>query len=337
MAELGSFWAGALTRANKRDLWAMRDAAGGWQRLMDGGVSALVHAGIAPSDAHDWLSTPPIVSEGRVIRMCDGAYPAGLRDLPGAPPVLFVEGDTDCFGAPAIGIVGTRECNAYGRGVAAHLAGALAAAGVVVVSGLARGIDTEAHRAAVRSGRTIAVLGHGLGTTAPPVNRGLRRDIVEHGGLVLSSWPDAMRPTRYTFPARNRWIAALSQAVVVVQAPRKSGALITARQAAELGREVFAVPGDIGNPHSAGCNWLLQSGAHPLIDVDAFVGDVTGRASPVSELWVAALFSGGSLDEVAKLAGRSTVELLAELSLMELRGEVVRLPGGRYARAGSPA
>ena len=188
-----------------------------------------------------------------VITVADSRYPAALRRTGSPPPVLCVEGSLDVLQRPAVAIVGTRDCTGYGRRVARRLAEQLAQGGRVVVSGLARGIDEEAHLGACDAGATVAVLGHGLGHTAPASHRGLRRRIVAQGGAMVSAWPDDVAPRPFTFPQRNAWISGLSDAVVVVEAGERSGALITARWASQDGREVFAVPGPVGAPASAGC------------------------------------------------------------------------------------
>ena len=263
--------------------------------------------------------------------MADPNYPRCLMELPDAPPVLFLEGNRSCLDVPGAAVVGTRNCTVYGAANARRLAGSLAAAGMIVVRGLARGIDSHAHRAAMEVGKTIAVLGHGLGHTSPRSNRLLRSSIVDRDGLIVSTWPDDVAPRPYMFPRRNRWIAALSQLIAVVEAPVRSGALITASAALELGRDVWAVPGQLGASASAGCNRLIAQGAGLIWDVDEFVGFVTGCSQNRQEDWLQLLFAGAPLDAVARKRNCSVVDLLAELSMMELKGEVVKLPGQQYA------
>ncbi|MBW1877713.1 MAG: DNA-protecting protein DprA, partial [Deltaproteobacteria bacterium] len=303
----------------------------GFEGLIAGGREALVVGGVEAVAARAWASTTGCCSRGRVLTLACPDYPARLRELPAPPPFVCVQGDLDCLGAPAIAVVGTRRCTAYGVAVARHLAGALAAAGVVVVSGLARGVDSHGHRATLGVGRTVAVLGHGLGHTAPSFNRHLRQAIVEHRGLVVSTWADAVEPRPYHFPIRNQWISGLADAVVVVEAPMRSGALITARVALEQGRDVYAVPGQVGAPASRGCLDLLDQGAGVVVDVDRFVAQVTGAGAPRREDWLIRLFAGQTVEEVARFSRRTTADLLAELAVLEVRGEVVRLPGQRYA------
>src|SRR5581483_4699983 len=200
----------------------------------------------------------------RAITLQEDAYPASLRTIGDPPPVLFLRGDLVPADEWAVAIVGTRRATSYGRQVAEQLGGALAQAGVTVVSGLARGIDGCAHRAALAAGgRTIAVLGHGLDTVYPPEHARLAEEIAASGALV-SEFPLGTRPDAPNFPRRNRILAGLARATVVVEAGLNSGALITADCALEQGREVFAVPGSILSPSSKGTNALIKDGARPL-------------------------------------------------------------------------
>jgi DNA processing protein len=221
--------------------------------------------------------------------------------------------------------------------MARQLAGAVAATGAVVVSGLARGIDGHAHRGALVVGRTVAVLGHGLAFTSPLTHLRLRDDILRSGGAVLTGFPDEQAPARWTFPRRNLWIAGLSKAVVVVEAPESSGALITAQQALNIGREVWAVPGRVGHPSAVGCLKLIHQGAGIVADIDQFASQFGSvRAERTPDDWLTLLFAGHTVDQVSRWTNRSVSDLLANLGAMETTGEVVRLPGGRYAWGGSP-
>jgi len=217
--------------------------------------------------------------------------------------------------------------------VARSIAGVLAQAGVVVISGLARGIDAYAHRAACRRGRTIAVMASGLSFTAPSSNQGLRRKIVETGGLILTNWPDNVSPQPFLFPQRNQWIAALSDHVVVVEAPQKSGALYTAAFGADLGREVWAVPGPISSPSSKGCHRIIAKGARVVVDVDQVVEEILGGPPAVRVEWLQRVVCGESLDRVAMDENTTVLELLQRLSRLEVQGRVVCLGGQRYALA----
>jgi len=338
MDEIPGFWVGACLHGREYDLRVLAAEAGGYDVLQAGGEKALVAAGVDPVRARAWVSCRPQTSRGRVFTLADRRFPGCLRDLPEVPPFLCFEGDLACLEGTAVAVVGTRSCTGYGLGVARHLGGALAAAGCVVVSGLARGIDGSAHKAALRAGRTVAVLGHGLGHTAPSMHRRLREAIVDHGGLLVSEWPDEAPPRPWRFPRRNNWIAGLAQHTVVVEAPFGSGALITALAADAANRSVWVVPGQLGVPACRGGLELLHSKQVGVItDVNAFVAEVAEvGAAPQREDWLVHLFAGHPLEEVARTARRSTAELLRELATLELRGEVVRLPGQRYAPAGRP-
>ncbi len=206
----------------------------------------------------------------RTLHLEDEGYPVQLRSLPDPPPVLYVQGslEADEF---CLGIVGTRSPSQYGRMVTEKLAGEISRAGITVVSGLARGVDTIAHRAALQcNGRTIAVLGSGLKHLYPPENRSLAGRIAETGALI-SEQPLFRKPDRYNFPARNRIISGLSSGVLVTEAPVKSGSLITAEFALEQGREVFAVPSPITSDRGKGCNYLLRNGATMVEEIGDIV------------------------------------------------------------------
>lgn len=339
MDTINGFWAGAGRVAGRVDLDAVCDAIGGWANLVRASVDDLGRIGVPIPVAREWLTAPPVHTLGRALVRTSTDYPPALRTVPRPPPVVFVEGDPECLRQPAIAIVGTRGCSPYGASAAQQIAFAAARAGIVVVSGLARGIDASAHRGALAGGgRTIAVLGHGLGHTAPPSNRRLRAEIVEKGGLMLTTWPDEVPPARHTFPERNRWIAALARRVVIVEAPERSGALITAERLLDLGREedLLVVAGPLGAESWRGSAALLSYGVKPLVDLDAFVADLVGPGAESTRHpdWLSALLAGGSLDEAARMRGVSAVEMLREVVSLELSGRVVRLPGGRYAPAG---
>jgi DNA processing protein len=201
----------------------------------------------------------------QVLTWDDADYPENLRQIEHPPPVLYIHGQINVYDALAVALVGTRRASAYGREVAHTLATELARNAVTVVSGLALGIDAMAHRAALDAGgRTIAVLGSGVDQVYPLQHRQLAKDIVANGALV-SEYPLGTRPEANNFPPRNRIISGLSRAVAIIEAGQRSGALITATFAADQGREVFAVPGNILSPGSAGCNELIRQGATPLL------------------------------------------------------------------------
>lgn len=329
MDVVSGFWHGALKWGRRIDVRSLGQRAGGLSALDSLSRDSLIELGLPEKIASDWAATSALATRGTALTLADPRYPPQLAALGDAPPVLFVAGDPELLTRPSVAVVGTRRCSPYGVGVARHLAASVARAGQVVVSGLARGIDAHAHEATLGVGHTVAVLAHGLGTTAPPSNRRLREQIVAEGGAVMSHWPDEVLPQRWHFPVRNRWVAALAAHTVVVEAPARSGALITAREAAELGREVWVVPGPLGRENSRGGNQLAAQGAGLITDVDGWVSEHFGGREQRPP-WRSLLISGASLDEVSRARGLSVAEVMRELALLELRGELVRLPGGRY-------
>ena len=200
---------------------------------------------------------------GDVLVLDDGSYPYLLREIADPPITLYVKGDWQaCFEAPCVAMVGSRRCSTYGANASEMLARDLASKGVCVVSGLARGIDTAAHRGAIQGkGRTIAVLGTGIGQVYPKENVKLVDEILANGGAIVSQFPLETPPLKDNFPYRNRIISGLSLAVLIVEASERSGSLITARLAMEQNREVMAVPGNITSKNSFGTNYLIKSGA----------------------------------------------------------------------------
>jgi DNA processing protein len=271
----------------------------------------------------------------RRLRRGERGFPPLLSQIPDPPARLWLRGgaDTDVLAAPAVAIVGARACSGYGRAVARMLATEAAAAGVVVVSGLARGIDGEAHRGALAAGgRTVAVLGCGVDRDYPAAHAQLARSIVETEGLVVSEYEPGIEPAPWRFPARNRIIAGLALATVVVEARERSGALITADFALEDGREVLVVPGEITSSLSAGANALLRHGATPVTcaaDVLEAIGVERSAAAPataddpIAVAVLDALASGATtLDELARATTLPPGELAAALALLELDGAV---------------
>jgi DNA processing protein len=279
-------------------------------------------------------------------------YPEGLRDAPDAPWALIGRGDPglldglEPFGA--VTIVGARRATSYGREVARELGRELAAAGMVVVSGLAFGVDACAHRGAIEVGRTIAVLGCGPDTAYPAAHRSLWRQICEKG-LVISEFPPGAAPWRWTFPARNRIMAALAGMTVVVEAAARSGSLITADLAADLGRDLGAVPGPITSRASAAPNNLLAGGACVVRDaqdvLDAMLGagakrlDRGGPAldQALADVLTAVEMGESSCDGVAAALGLSGPEAAAALSRLELLGYVTCSTMGIYSRTLVPS
>ncbi|MCU1289031.1 MAG: protecting protein DprA, partial [Acidobacteria bacterium] len=200
---------------------------------------------------------------GDVLILDDGSYPYLLREIADPPITLYVQGDwQQCFDAPCVGVVGSRRCSTYGENASEMLARDLAANGICVVSGLARGIDTAAHRGAIGGkGKTVAVLGTGIDQVYPKENAKLVESIIESGGAVVSQFPLGTPPLKDNFPYRNRIISGLSLGILIVEASERSGSLITARLATEQNREVLAVPGNITSKNSFGTNYLIKSGA----------------------------------------------------------------------------
>ena len=283
----------------------------------------------------------------------DPAYPRNLRNIPQPPPVLFVKGDLLPADEWAVALVGTRHASSYGREVARELAGGLAANGVTVVSGLARGVDVSAHRAALEAGgRTIAVLGSGVDNIYPPEHAGVAEAIAK-AGAVVSDYALGTPPEAANFPPRNRIISGLSKGVVIVEAGEVSGALITADFAAEQGRDVFAVPGNIHQRTSLGSNKLIQQGAKMVTDVSDILEELnlslvteqrTARAAlpaDATEQRLLACLSAEPvhIDELGAQMGLPIAQVSGALALMELKGMVRQVGGMNYvvakeARAG---
>jgi DNA processing protein len=268
----------------------------------------------------------------RYVGRSDPAFPRLLAAVHDPPPGLFVRGEAelDLLRGPAIAVVGARGCSSYGRGVARSLGRELAAAGLVVVSGLARGVDGEAHRGALDAGGpTVAVLGCGVDRDYPATHAELARRVAK-AGLVVSEYAPGVEPAPWRFPARNRIIAGLCAATVVVEAQERSGALITADLALEEGREVFAVPGEITSSLSDGTNALLRLGATPLLsaaDVLTTFGLVPGLVVPTADGTAATVLAclqrmPASADELVRTTRLEAGTLAAALTELELGGLV---------------
>lgn len=223
---------------------------------------------------------------GDLLLLDDGSYPAMLREIDDPPIVLYVKGDWQgCFDQPAVGVIGSRMCSTYGENASEMLARDLASRGLTIVSGLARGIDTAAHRGAMRGkGKTIAVIGTGIDSVYPKENNGLVREILASGGCLVSQFPLGTPPLKDNFPYRNRIISGLSLGVLIVEASERSGSLITARLASEQNREVMAVPGNITSSNSFGTNYLIKSGAKLVQQwqdvVSELPSDISARILP---------------------------------------------------------
>jgi len=283
-------------------------------------------------------------------------YPECLLALADPPPLLFLKGREELLTGPAVAVVGARKATEGGRRAAEALGRVLAGAGITVVSGLARGIDGAAHRGALEGGgKTVAVLGSGLRVVYPPTHRALFRDIGSRG-LLVSEFLPTEPALPHHFPKRNRIIAALAQAVVVVEAGKKSGALITVDHGLDLGREILAFPGSMENPQAVGSNALLREGARILTSPEAILEELPGLVEAASgtqgkggdappappelpaelfPLWVALALEPRGVDELAGEARLAPHEALAGLSILELMGRACRCPGMRFRR-GAP-
>ena len=280
-------------------------------------------------------------TEARVRKLRRAEFPELLREIHDPPRVLYLRGagDVELLARPSVAIVGARACSPYGSQVGRMLGRELAAAGLVVVSGLARGVDGEAHRGALEAGgETVAVLGCGIDRDYPAAHRQLARRICERG-LVVSEYEPGVEPAPWRFPARNRIIAGLAAATVIVEARERSGALITADFALEDGREVFAVPGEITGSLATGTNRLLRQGATPLTSaadvLEMFgLGVVPAARSPTLGEAARRVLdrlaeSSATADELTRATGFDAGLLAAALTELELAG-LVGEADGRY-------
>ena len=281
------------------------------------------------------------------VAMDGSAYPATLHHLSDPPAVIYQRGDSSVLAGPGVVIVGSRQATTYGRRAAAELAARVARAGRVVISGMALGIDGAAHRGALEAGGvTAAVLGSGPDRPSPRAHRGLAVELLRRGAM-LSEYAPGTPPRAHHFPRRNRLLAALADRVVVVEAAARSGALITARLALELGRDVWAVPGSVFSPVSVGTHRLLEDGARPVTDLEGWSDslgpvDAVGRpprpAAPdlddpaTTRVWSLLENEGISLDRLLASAGLPADRLLSTLSRLELEGWIRRLPGPGFSR-----
>jgi len=290
----------------------------------------------------------------RIVCLADEDYPAALKMIYDPPPVLYIRGSLQPQDATAIGIVGARRCTHYGAEQAERFGTLLGRAGFTVVSGGARGIDTAAHRGALSAGgRTIAVMGCGLSSIYPPENEKLFNEIIDGRGAVISEIPMDFETRAANFHGRNRIISGLSLGVVVVEAALRSGSLITARQAAEQGRVVFAVPGRVDSPLSAGTNQLIRDGSILAADLDdildnlgqvgevmaedeAAPADLSAMPEGVDETETALLeaLAGGELglDELSRRTELPSGAVAASMTMLVLKGLVAQQPGNVFAR-----
>ncbi len=284
----------------------------------------------------------------RALTWEDPEYPARLKEIEDKPPVLYVRGELSPEDEAAVAVVGTRKATPYGRQAAEHFATDLAASGVTVVSGLARGIDAVAHRAAIAAnGRTIAVLACGLDIVYPPEHARLAKEIIEHGALV-SDYPLGMQPRSEFFSRRNRILSAVSLGVLVVEGVEDSGALLTARYALDQNREVFAVPGSIYAPTHRGANKLIRNGEAKLISSTEDILEelnltmVTQQielrdvapADPTEARLLGVLSSQPShIDDVQRASGLPIASVSSALAVLELKGIVRQVGPMSFVRA----
>ncbi|MEO8145954.1 MAG: DNA-processing protein DprA [Betaproteobacteria bacterium] len=314
-------------------------------------LQALDSDAVAKSVEHalDWLEQPG----NAIVTLADAAYPRLLLEISDPPAVLYCRGRTDLLDRPALALVGSRNATAQGNSNAEQFARSFSTAGLTIVSGLALGVDAAAHRGGLAGdGSTIAVLGTGADITYPQGNAALAAEIASRG-LLLSEFALGTRALAHNFPRRNRLISGLAQGCLVIEAALASGSLVTARAAAEQGREVFAVPGSIHSPLSKGCHALIKSGAKlvesaedVLAELSAFrrTGFASTRtaanapAAPGSTAsadepllaWMG--FDPVDMDSLCALAGMPVEMISAELLRLELAGRVTVLPGGLYQR-----
>jgi DNA processing protein len=301
---------------------------------------------------------------GDVLILDDGSYPALLREIADPPITLYVKGDWQaCFAQPCVGVIGSRLCSTYGTNASEMLSRDLASRGVTIISGLARGIDTSAHRGAIAGGgRTVAVLGTGIDNVYPRENTGLVREILANGGAIVSQFPLGTPPLKDNFPYRNRIISGLSYGALIIEASERSGSLITARLAMEQNREVMAVPGNITSGNSFGTNYLIKAGAKLVQQWQDVVAELPSEiaaailppkvesrgqreASKQQELLPAGLSAtelkvwpllplddAVHIDTLLETSGLSFGELNSALVALDIRDLIRVLPGKHYAR-----
>jgi DNA processing protein len=357
LARTPGLHAGSLRRATGDDVEPLslpRESPGALAALGLGGgaVRALRNPsaeGIAADER--WLAGPC----RRLVTWGSPSYPALLAEISDAPLVLFVEGDSAALSLPQLAVVGSRNPTAIGRDTAAQFAGHLASAGFAIVSGLALGIDAAAHRGALEGGgHTIAVLGCGLDRIYPAENAALARQVAARGALV-SDLPTGTAPMKQHFPRRNRLISGLSVGTLVVEAALRSGSLITARLAAEQGREVFAIPGSIHSPLSRGCHRLIRQGAKLVEAADDIFTELSALLAGLRpgnraeepdahqdsgcaldkeyEILLDALgFESAAVDDLVARTGFEAGAVSSMLLILELEGRIAQQPGGNFCR-----
>lgn len=296
----------------------------------------------AVARALEWASAP----QHHIVTLADDSYPRLLLEIADPPPLLYAAGSLELLRRPALAVVGSRNATAQGERNAESFAQALSDAGFVIVSGLALGIDAAAHRGGLAGGgSTVAVLGTGIDVVYPRRNAQLAAQIAAQG-LLLSEFALGTAPAAANFPRRNRLISGLARGCLVVEAALASGSLITARSAADQGREVFAIPGSIHSPLSKGCHALLKAGAKLVESADDVLAELSGfrpsgYASTTTQSGNAAHGEGllqhmghdpVDVDSLCTRAGMSAEQVSSELLRLELDGRITSLPGGLYQR-----
>ena len=332
------------------------------QKARQASSREIIALGVDPQSAKEFTSQNNLDLAGKDVDRCkrkgytvlnleDRDYPEALRETFDPPFVLYIAGRVEVLKEPSVSIVGARKPTTYGRAVADRLAQDLAAKGLVVVSGMARGIDSISHWGALKEGQTVAVLGSGLEDIYPPENKKLMNIIAEKGA-VISEFPLTAYPAPFHFPQRNRIISGMTLATIVIEATKRSGSLITARLALEQNREVMAVPGNITSNLSLGTNWLIKDGAKA---VDGWEDVVEELPSPLREELLSkkkkeresapklneketkiyaklTVDKEKHIDELVVSCGFSVSEALSSLLNLELKGLIIQLPGKYFMR-----
>ncbi|MDD2372220.1 MAG: DNA-processing protein DprA [Syntrophomonadaceae bacterium] len=339
-----------------RSLWKIKDAFGSFQNFFEADSKTLYASFLKPEIIDNLLkkrkSSPEILMKEyrsediEMVTWDESLYPQNLRNISNPPVILYYRGDIEVAGQSCLAVVGSRAASVYGRNVARKLARELAESGIVIVSGMARGIDSEAHRGALEVGKTIAVMGSALNVVYPPENRKLFQEIIA-SGAVISEFPLHTHPEPANFPLRNRIISGLCRGVVVVEGKEKSGALITADFALEQGRDVFAVPGPINSKTSAGPNNLIKQGAILITGIEDILEeyyDINRTPGTLkqdrllllddNEKLVLELLANESLhfDELIQNSGLEIGTLSTVLFKLEFEGIIKSLPGNYYVR-----
>jgi DNA processing protein len=336
---------------------ALQQTRSSLERFVTPRVAEAIVGGADPARleaATKWLTA----DSNHLLTLADSDYPPALLEIADPPPILYLKGRRALLGAPGIAVVGSRNATPVGAQNAEAFARALSAAGLTIISGMALGIDAAAHRGGLEGGASsIAVVGTGLDLVYPARNRALAHELAERG-LIISEFSLGTPALAKNFPRRNRIISGLSRGVLVVEAALASGSLITARQAAEQGREVFAIPGTIHSPFSKGCHQLIKQGAKLVDDANdilvelqwqtarnavpvaatAATDDETGAAAEPAEsdpILAAMGYDPVSLDALMERVSMPAQQIMARMTELELDGAVAPMPGGKYQRLSS--